>query len=98
MHVRGLCLVVAIGLAASRSQAAFVLLEDFDSLTNGYVNGQQGWVDSASNGRVAADPINPANKALAITNVQANVYRALGSLAISENATGTLHFRMLWPG
>lgn len=90
--------MVAISLAVSRSQAAFVLLENFNGLADGLINGQQGWVDSASNGRVVADPLNPANKVIAITNVQANVYRALGSLSISNNATGTLHFRMLWPG
>jgi hypothetical protein len=87
-----------MSLAVNRSQAAFILLEDFNSLSNGLINGQQGWVDSASNGRVVADPLDPVNKVIAITNSQANVYHALDSLTIANNATGTLHFRMFWPG
>jgi hypothetical protein len=89
---------LALSLAVNRSQAGFLLFEDFNSLSPGFINGQQGWVDSASNGRVVADPLNPANQVIAITNSQANVYRALGSLTLSNIVTGTLHFRMLWPG
>jgi len=74
---------MALGLGATCCQAGFVLVEDFNGLTNGPVNGQHGWVGSGTDGRVVADPADPANRVLAVTNsVSANIYHALGSLSL----------------
>lgn len=75
-----------------------MLLDNFNALSPGPVGGQNGWVDSASNGRVVAEPADPANQILVLTNSNANIYRSLGSLTISNNFTGTVHFRLRWPG
>lgn len=46
-----------------------------------------------------ADPADPANKVLAVTNsVSANIYHALGSLTLPGTNTGTLFFRLRQPG
>jgi len=95
---RRLFLLAPFGLATISSPAAFVLLEDFNALSPGPIGGQNGWVDSAANGRVVADPADPANQIVVLTNSGANIYRTLGNLTISNNFTGTVHFRMRWPG
>jgi hypothetical protein len=90
---------MAIGLAATCCQAGFVLVEDFNGLTNGPVNGQHGWVGSGTDGRVVTDPADAANRVLAATNnVSANIYHALGSLTLPNTNTSTLFFRMRQTG
>ena len=91
--------LAALALMAGNSYAGFELLEDFDALSSGPINGQHGWVGSGTaDGRVVADPANSTNQVLAVTNVTGNVYHALGGLSISSSASGTLHFRLRWPG
>ena len=99
MRWKKLSWLMALGLAATYCQAGFVLVEDFNGLANGPINGQHGWVGSGTDGRVVADPADAANKVLAVTNsVSANIYHALGSLSLPSTNTGTLFFRMRQPG
>lgn len=98
MDCKSFSLSLVVCLFTASSEAAFVLLEDFNSLTNGVVNGQHGWVGGGSLGYITGDPADSSNKVLGLTNTSANVYHGLGTLAISSQDSGTLFFRMRWAG
>ena len=53
----GLC----AGFFVINTQAAFQLVEDFDNLTLGNIDGQNSWVDSGNSGQVVVDPDGGAN-------------------------------------
>ena len=91
------CLVL-LALLTGTSRAAFTLVEDFNALTTGAVNGQHGWVGGTTDGLVVTDPASATNRVLAVSTTSGTVYHALGSLSISNANTGTLSFRMRWPG
>ena len=93
-----LLLATGLILCASGAHAAFTLVENFDGLTLGSVSGQHGWTGSGTDGRVALDPAGGTNKVLAVTNTVGNIYHTLGTLSISNASTGTLYFRLRWPG
>lgn len=71
--ILGLC----AGLVLSNAQAAFQVVEDFDNLTLGNINGQNSWVDSDNSGQVVLDPDGGANQALEVDTESAVLHRAL---------------------
>ena len=76
---------------AGSANAAFVLVEDFDGLTLGDLNGQNGWTASATTIDVAVDPADPLNQVYQTPTASGNARKAFGSIA--NNSTGTLFFR-----
>ncbi|MCX8157999.1 MAG: cadherin-like domain-containing protein [Verrucomicrobiae bacterium] len=79
-------------LAAIRP-SGFVLFEDFQALTPGPLNGQNNWLAS-NEVQVVADPVEPRNRVLCISNsTTADAWRALGPLTISNNVTATVFWR-----
>lgn len=98
MCLKGHAGIVALALLAGHCSAAFTLLDDFNGLAPGSINGQNGWVGSGNDGRVVGDPAGGTNKVLAVTNTVGNIYHALGGLGVSNSNTGTLCFRLRWPG
>ena len=71
--ILGLC----AGLILSNAQAAFQLVEDFDSLILGNINGQNSWVDSDNSGQVVLDPDGGTNQALVVNTESAVLHRAV---------------------
>ncbi|GAA1769633.1 PQQ-dependent sugar dehydrogenase [Agromyces humatus] len=69
---------------------AFSSVVDFQNLTAGAINGQDGWTATAG-ATIAADPADAANSALQLVGANTKVHRALD--AIEASATGTLFFR-----
>ena len=99
MHRKAIILAAAIMSLVSGAHAAFTLLENFNGLSIGTINGQQGWVGSGTaDGRVVTDPADAGNRVLSVTNVTGNVYHALDGLTLPNASTGTLYFRLRWPG
>ena len=93
-----ICWLGLLAMFTGTGRAAFTVVEDFNALANGSIKGQHGWSASATEGQVVADPASPTNKVLAVSTISGNVYHALGGLTISNANTGTLSFRMRWPG
>jgi hypothetical protein len=84
---------IALGCAAPAAFADFTLLDDFQGLNLGNVNGQNGWTASSTSGTVVTDPGDAANQLLSVTTTSANVYKALGA-PLSNTSTGTLYYQM----
>lgn len=82
--------VLVLGLAAGNTQAAFQVIDDFDLLTLGNVDSQNGWVDAGDSGQVVADPDGSANQVLRVST-DSGVLRHLAT--IPEGASGTLFMR-----
>jgi hypothetical protein len=60
-------LVLLIFLAGGPVQAAFVLVDDFEALAPGSIDGQNDWRAPGDSGNVVTDPANPGNQVLAVT-------------------------------
>jgi hypothetical protein len=89
--------VVALRLLASiNTHAQFVLIDDFEGLSPGAVNGRNGWVSTTGAATVAADPTQPGNQVLRVGPIfnTASIHKPS---AIAHPNTGTLFFRM-WHG
>lgn len=74
--------------------ASFILFENFDTLSNGSLNGQNSW-SAPPLATVVANP-DDGGKALQVagTGSLGVAYKALGSLAIANGTTGTLFLRV----
>ncbi len=92
-HRSALLAALALG-AASQTHAAFQAVDTFDSLTNGSISGQNGWVVTSGSTAtvVAADPTAPANKVLQHTGTN-DAYKLLPT-PISDASGGTFFFRL----
>jgi autotransporter-associated beta strand protein len=85
------CLVVLIAVGSVHA----VVLDDFDSLTVGAINGQNGWhADSASAG-VGRDFTRDENQFLLLNGANNDVNKSLGAASIPNGQTGTLFFRFM---
>ena len=82
----GLC----AGVLVSNAQAAFQLVEDFDNLTLGNVDGQNSWVDTGNSGQVVVDPDDGATQALVINTESGVLHRPL---TVVEGASRMLFLR-----
>ena len=99
MTSRILACLAGLGLTLCRAHATFSLIEDFNALALGPINGQHGWTGTGTaDGRVMMDPIGSGTLVLGVTNTAGCVYHGLAGLSISNQNTGTLFFRLLWPG
>ena len=58
---------ISILLLAVNAQAAFQLIENFDTLEIGDINGQNGWLTTNHIGEVVQDPVDPSNKSLKVS-------------------------------
>ena len=83
--------VLSVMLLAATSQGAFVAVETFDALTDGNINGQNGWSTIAGTNHVVADPDDPTNKVLSITgNTGGGAFKGI---SIPQGTTATVFFR-----
>lgn len=89
-----LAAALMLGPGQPAAQAAFSPFENFNALTLGPLNGQNGWVGNATAVAVATDPVDPANQVLSIAaHTSADAFKLLGNLALSNGTTGTLFYR-----
>ena len=60
-------IILVCFLVTGHVQAAFVLVDDFESLTPGNIDGQNDWRAPGGSGNVVIDPADPDNQVLAVT-------------------------------
>jgi hypothetical protein len=82
----GLC----AGLMVVSAQAAFQLVEDFDSLTLGDINGQNGWVASLNSNGVELDPAGGSNQVLKVLTESGTLKKAA---SVAQGTTRMLFLR-----
>lgn len=90
-----ICSAVLTLLGPATVQAAFVEVDDFEGLTLGALNGQNGWTTSNAGFVVAADPVNGLNSVMRITSgtpSDQTAYKAIPGIVNSSTAA-TLFFR-----
>jgi hypothetical protein len=78
-------------LMAAHAQAAFQVVEDFDSLVLAPVNGQNGWFATPGSGLVVLDPVNTRNQVLQVITESGILHRAA---VIDQAATRMLFMRL----
>lgn len=88
-HVAGLC---AGFLMVVNAQAAFQVVENFDSLTLGNISGQNGWSATSGSGEVVLDSAGASNQVLKITTESGILHRA-ASVAQGTRRMLFLRFR-----
>ncbi|MBI1370998.1 MAG: hypothetical protein GC162_20380 [Planctomycetes bacterium] len=97
MRIPSRQLTLIVGLLATlmlstQARAAFVLVENFNALTDGGVDGQNGWTASdASVDVTSAAPASPADKALQSGSTSTAAYKTVAS--INNGSTGTVYFQ-----
>jgi len=79
------------GLWVTGAQAAFQLVEDFNNLTLGNIDGQSSWVDNGNSGQVVADPEGGANQALVVDTESGVLYRPL---SVAQGTSRMLFLRL----
>jgi hypothetical protein len=57
------------------AQAAFQVVDDFDSLTLGNIDGQNGWDVMLTSGDVVLDPAGGSNQALKVSTESGTLYK-----------------------
>ena len=83
----GLC----AGLMVVSAQAAFQVVEDFDSLTLGDINGQNGWVASLNSNGVELDPAGGSNQVLKVFTESGTLHKAA---SVVQGTTRMLFLRL----
>lgn len=73
--------------------ANWTLLEDFDSLTVGPIDGQNGW-SGTNNPRVQTDPVDSGNQMLLMDEPETRTYKSLPSEIPDSSAGSSLFFRL----
>lgn len=90
-----LFLILILTAGGFNTPGAFLQLDNFNGLTNGPLAGRNGWVTTQAAFVVAEDPAGPPNKVLsAPAMAESPVYKALGTLTLSNNTTGTIFLRL----
>ncbi|MEM9774207.1 MAG: S8 family peptidase [Chloroflexota bacterium] len=88
----------AIHVAPSLSSPAppnspsWTTIETFDALSDGTINGKNGW-SSTGGAKVTADPVDGSNKIMALDEFETRSYKALPD-QIADSDTGSLFFRL----
>ena len=80
---------------AGYAEAVFVLVEDFDALTAGAINGQNGWAAASSTSVVTSDPSDGLNQVLAVTTNSTHLYK---NTTIPNDQARTLFLRFRFTG
>ncbi|MCH6257721.1 lamin tail domain-containing protein [Puniceicoccaceae bacterium K14] len=81
----------AIGFDAGAGAAGFTLIENFDSLNQGPLDGQGSWTSSTSEAIVDLDPENVGNQIARIGGSNSNTYKPIN---LANGETSTLFFRI----
>jgi hypothetical protein len=84
------CLLTLLCHVAMQGQAsaAWSLIEDFQSLTTGALNGQNGWT-AGTNVNVAADPASALNRVGSMANANTTAWKTMGSITTGTATTYT---------
>ena len=85
--VIGLCTVL---LMAVSTQASFQLVENFDSMTLGDIDEQNGWVATSGSGEVVLDPVGGSNQSLKVSTESGVLRKAAG---VAQGTTRMLFLR-----
>lgn len=85
---------IAFALPLS-AQGAFVPVETFEGLTNGALNGQNGWTATNAGYVVGADPADAGNQVMVVSagTAEHTAYKAMSAITNSSTAS-TLFFRV----
>ena len=88
-----------LALAATSANAAFVVIDDFESHTLGTApTSANGWVESGTqavtSGLIIADPDDAGNQVAELTARNSGYDIALGGNSIADSTTGTVFFRV----
>jgi len=86
-RIAGLC----AGLMVVSAQAAFQVVDDFDSLTLGNINGQNGWDVMLTSGEVVLDPAGGSNQTLKVTTESGTLHKAA---SVAQDTTRMLFLRL----
>lgn len=82
---------VGYELGGGGAPGGFTVIDQFDSLNPGELDGQGGWSSPTAGATVVPDPDNPENQVL--QQLGDNV-RSWKSMPVANNSTATLYFRM----
>ena len=85
-HMAALC----AGLLVVSAQAAFQVVDTFDDLNLGTIDGQNGWSISGTTGEVVLDPAGGSNQALEVSTESGTLEKAM---TIASNTTRMLFLR-----
>ncbi len=80
-----------VGFDRGSGQTGFTLIDNFDSLDAGPLDGQGGWAASSADVTVAGDPVDVENQVMAQTGDSVRAWKAI---SIPDGATATLFYRM----
>ncbi|QNN22944.1 hypothetical protein HED60_11925 [Planctomycetales bacterium ZRK34] len=82
----------AMAAVAPQAQAAFVLVENFNALADGAVNGQNGWTaDNSSVDVISTSPASASDKALESGGPSTEAYKTIPTIA--NGSIGTVFFQ-----
>ncbi len=84
-----------VGFETGGTPGGFILLDQFDSLNPGNINGQGGWTSPVAGANVVLDPDNAENQVLSQSG---DSVRSWKSMPIDNNTTATIFFRMRCDG
>lgn len=85
------CLILSLAHVAS-AHAAWFLVEDFESLTIGALNSQNGWA-AGTNVNVAADPASALNQVGSMGDATTTAWKTMGTITTTGTATTYTRFR-----
>ena len=81
---------LCVGLMAVSAQAAFQVVEDFDNLAFGNINGQNSWTATPGSGEVVLDPAGGSNQVLKVVTESGTLYKAA---SVSQGTARMLFLR-----
>lgn len=88
-------LPLVIGLCVSfmtiSAYAEFLVVEDFENLTHGTINGQNEWVATSGSGEVVADSVDNSNQALKVSTESGRLYK---SVKVAQGTRRMLFLRL----
>jgi hypothetical protein len=87
-----LALSATLSLASVNAEAAFVLIDDFESYADGAINGLGGWVTTTGTPSVMADPDDATNQTLRVNGSTQGVYKNIPNIV--DGTTGTLFYQI----
>ena len=90
MKTTSICLILSLAHISS-SHAAWSLVEDFESLSTGALNGQNGWT-AVTNVNVATDPATAFNRVGSMATASTTAWKTMGSIT-TGTATTYARFR-----
>lgn len=83
--------ILCTGLVVVSAQAAFQVVDDFDSLTPGDINTQNGWTVKLTSGEVVPDPAGGSNQALKVSTESGTLRK---TASVAQDTTRMLFLRL----